>query len=602
MPFTDNGYEPYGEDELYRQLRARFEGQFNVDVTAGDIVDKMLQAEASVISQFQENAISQIYDAAFVELASGRQLTMKAKELGVIRQDAVSATGTVVFSRDSPTSQTYPVPEETEVQTDGANATKFETTEDAILPLIDDFTSSTLSSAWNGDTGDATITSDDELKLPATDGSRIYRDDAAVGRGSLVHAYVEQEANTVSKTLFGWQDSSNYYQIVVDAVNGNLELGKVVEGSLTTLDSLSVTIPTGEELHLPIDWGINGDIEISIDGSSSGFLGTVSATDQSDFLEGTVALESGDANGSKFWSKITTQSVGVSVEAVEGGSYTNLPAGAIQVITNGLNGIKSVSNVNPTGNPDFVLTNGIDQTRGLKEEQDDELRSRVFSSLSGGGQATRGAIYTSVSNIDDVISLSIFTNAKSDDNTGSGGLPPYSSEVVVFGGSKDEIVEAIYDTMSFVDFLRLYGGARGVKETYEVYDETVDESFVGEISRPPKLDLEVTVDIVYRGEEYSGKSAVKEAIVKYIGGTNDVGESVIGLGVGDDVYASEIRTAVNSVPGVLGTTNILLDSNSDGTDDTVTDSDGLSIIDVADNEVAQVNVSTGAISVNETQK
>jgi uncharacterized phage protein gp47/JayE len=527
---------------------------------------------------------------------------MKAKELGVTRQNAVSATGTVVFSRDSPTSQTYPVPQGTEIQTDEANATKFETTEDAILPLIDDFTSSTLSSAWKGDTGDATLTTDDELELPAIDGSRIYRDDAAVGRGSLVHAYVKHEANTVSKTLFGWQDSSNYYQIVIDGVNGNLELGKVVDGTLTLLDDLSVTIPTGEELHLPIDWGINGDIEISVKGSSAGLIGTVSAKDQSDFFEGTVALESGDANGSTYWSRITTQSVGVSVEAVEGGSHTNLPAGAIQVITNGLNGIRNVSNVNPTGNPDFTLTNGIDETRGLEEEQDDELRSRVFSSLSGGGQATRGAIYTSVSNIDDVISLSIFTNPTGNDNTGSGGLPPYSSEVVVFGGSKDDIVEAIYDTMSFVDFLRLHGGARGVKESYEIYDETVDDSFTGEISRPPKLDLEITVDIVHRGEEYSGESAVKEAIVKYIGGTNSVGESKIGLGVGDDVYASEIRTKVNSVPGVLGTTSILLDSNGDGTDDTVTDSDGLSIIDVADEEVAQVNVSTGAITVNETEK
>lgn len=606
MPFTNEGYEPLTEEQIYNSLRDRFENQFDVTISSGDLVNEILHAEASVLAEFQEQLASDVYDAAFVELATGNDLTSKARELGVVRQSPVSATGVAVFGREEPTIKDYVIPEGTTIQTSGIDPVEFKTTSSGSIKYIDGFEDG-LSADYVGDTGSVSVvgthplTGSSELKIDPTSGVSVYLEDQKISRGTEFHSNVYHDSGAISKTMFGVQDADNCYQIILDTLNNTIEFEKMSGGTVTSLDAISTPIPNGSYLKISLDWKLNGDIECTVYDSSENVLGTVSTLNELEYTDGYIGFGSGDANGNKYWDEVSCLSTAIDIKAVESGNHTNVAKNTITTLKSSTAGVQSVRNPNPTGNDSYNLTSGVHQVKGLDEENDDDLRDRVFSSLSGGGQGTRGAIYTSVSNIDDVISVSIFTNSEGVDNTATGGLPPYSSEIVVFGGNVDEIVKELYSTMSFIDFLRLNAGVYGVQESYDVYDDTIEDSFTGVISRPEKSSVEVLIDVVYNNDNYAGTEAVKEVIVEYIGGKDSNGNPVIGLGVGEDIYSNEILTAVNSIPGVLGVSNLTLDKSGDGTDDTVLDSNGLDIIDIADQKVAQVSAYENGITVNETE-
>ena len=120
------------EDEIREQIVAVLES--NLDNPATDNIDVMgaLASAVAAVNEEIEGKLDLLADEAFVVTASGEQLTQKARELGVIRQRAVSATGVVEFSREDPASTDYTIPEGTRVQT-GDGSVTFETRETAIL-------------------------------------------------------------------------------------------------------------------------------------------------------------------------------------------------------------------------------------------------------------------------------------------------------------------------------------------------------------------------------------------------------------------------------------------------------------------------------------
>lgn len=605
MPFTNDGYKPYTKDELYNALRDRFENEFDVDVESGYLVSELLKAEASVLAEYQEQMAKRLYDSAFVKLASGKQLTMKAEEAGIVRKESTTATGVVIFKSGNPVTNDRTIPKGTIVKTNEIEPVKYKTIEESVIKYIDGFESE-LSTGYEGNTTEFDIvsmhpqTGVGELQCGATNGASIINKDVVASSGTHITGHTYLELNTVSITKFGVQDSSNYYQIIVDSNSNIVSVETIVSGTVESSTQITTNVPTDEYLTINIDWKLDGSFDVKIKNEIGSLIASIH-TDETQFTSGYIGFESGDSVGNKYWDEFSTSSVAVTIESVDTGSEVNKPSGSVTIIPNTISYIESVSNPNPVGDSKYVTTNGKNQRPGIDKESDSELKKRVFDSLSGGGQATRGAIYTSVSNIEDVISLTTITNPEPIDNTSSGGLPPYSSEIVVLGGSTEEIVETLYDTMSFVDFLRLHAGSHGIEETHEVYDNVTEEYFTGRISRPPELTVEVHVDLVYDKSKYAGKDAVMDSIVEYIGGTNTKEESVIGLGVGDNVYESKIQIAINNIPGVIGIQNLVLDITGDGTDDTTTDLNGLKIIDVPENEVAQVNSLADEIVISEQE-
>lgn len=74
-----------------------------------------------------------VYQAAFIDTASGRDLDQLAALLGITRRRQLSASGTVVFSRTTPAPADIFIPAGTKLSTADAPAAVFETTEDRTL-------------------------------------------------------------------------------------------------------------------------------------------------------------------------------------------------------------------------------------------------------------------------------------------------------------------------------------------------------------------------------------------------------------------------------------------------------------------------------------
>ena len=80
-----------------------------------------------------EQSLAELYRSAYLTDATGEELTKKAREIGVQRQEAVAATGVVTFSRDSPATSDYVIPSGTRVTTGGDDPVTFTTTQPATL-------------------------------------------------------------------------------------------------------------------------------------------------------------------------------------------------------------------------------------------------------------------------------------------------------------------------------------------------------------------------------------------------------------------------------------------------------------------------------------
>lgn len=428
MPIVDGDYVPQTEDELRNVIETELQSQLgsDIDLTENSVFSNLARAVAAAIASNQETSLNEVYDAAYLETASGESLDNVVAILGIGRRDPVRATGVVEFTSQNAVTQDRVVQEGTRVQTDSDTPIVFETTE-------------------------------------------------------------------------------------------------------------SVTMSNG------------------------------------------------------------TSSVQATVRAVDGGSDGNLAANTLVVLPSPPNFVDDVTNPDPTGDPDFTDTNGTTLVVGRDEESDEELRDRAQSTITTGGDATVDALTSAIVNeVESATSVRVYENPTSNDNTGSGGLPPYSFEAVVLGGDSTDVAQTIFETKAVS--ARSYGGARGTQVTETVTADN-GQQFQLDFTRPNEVQIDMTLDLVVT-DEFDGADAVRDAIVQYIGGTLSNGETVIGLGVGENVYVDRIENlATDADKGVLGIDS----SGTSYTPSTTTDSNNLDVIAVNDNEVAQTDGSDGSITINTTQ-
>ncbi len=418
---SDETYTPQSTSELRNVVNTVLEDR--LDDPALNDVDVLGSLAASIAVTLHENhetAIADVSRQAFLQTATGEQLTLKAKEYGVDRRDAVKATGVVSFSRSSDATTDYTIPAGTKVQTTDGDV-RFETVSD-------------------------------------------------------------------------------------------------------------------------------------------------------------VVLQSG------------TQSVDATVQAVAGGSDGNVPAGKVTSFVSKPSGVENVSNSNPIGDSDFSDTDGDALVSGEDRESDGELRERALDASSIGGAATAAAIETRLRDVDGVRSVTAKVNDSS--STDGDGLPPYSSELIVSGGTRDAVANGIVDVTAVTELLRLQEGVVGesLSSTPSVYIDLLDENVDVHFSRPVDVSLDVSLEVVTESSDaYVGAQPLRNNIVDYVGGTNTDGEPVDGLETGDNVIVDRIEDAVvGGDTGVNGVSSITVDVTGDGTDDTVTDGNGLRVVEISDSELANV--------------
>jgi len=293
-----------------------------------------------------------------------------------------------------------------------------------------------------------------------------------------------------------------------------------------------------------------------------------------------------------------TSSVDADIACTETGTVGNVGTNTIQVLVSGsVQGVDSVTNPQPTGDPTYTLTDGTTvQRSGRERESDESLRDRALESTAIGGAGTAEAVALALTNIPEVNSADVFTNRSA---TATNGVDPWHTEVRVFGGEASVIADRLYEVLPLVTLKTLQGGANGTSESVTIDRSSLYGAITISITRPTQLSLEITIEVVHTAA-YAGTDAVKDAVVRYVGGTDTGGETAIGLVQDEDVLVNLLENSVENVGGVEYANVTLLDADGDGTDDTTTDADGVPEYSVAASEVATVDASN--VTVSETPR
>lgn len=266
------------------------------------------------------------------------------------------------------------------------------------------------------------------------------------------------------------------------------------------------------------------------------------------------------------------------IESEEVGVFANAGANTVTVLPSPPAGIESVTN------PSSI-------TGGTKKEIDDALRARAKEELATGSRASAPALIYGARALDGVKSVSIFINDTNSDNTGSGGLPDHSFELVVLGGNKQEIAQMIFNTKAAGD--TSWGGSNGNAVTGTA-DLPNGQQFGVTYSAPNPIKIYVDADLKVL-DTFDGKSAIRDSIVSYIGGLTSGGNENTGeILVGDNALYGQIEYAIRDVDGVYDVNSLTV-----GTSDSPT---GTSDIAIADSDVATTDgTDTSVIGVTTTE-
>lgn len=286
-------------------------------------------------------------------------------------------------------------------------------------------------------------------------------------------------------------------------------------------------------------------------------------------------------------------SVLVTAQATEGGTQGNLPPDKLVEMPAPPSGIESVTNPEPTGDDNYTDTNGQSLVAGLDREGDEALRERALESLSFGGASTPNAIESALRDVPSVRTVTVFSNPTN--STDDRGLPPYSNEVLVAGGTDTAIADALVNSVAVTDLLRLQGGVIGngtsVTRSVSALEQDVTVNFARPIEVALSIELTLDTTATYEGDDY-----VANRLVEYVGGTRTDGSNIIGLGANENVYISQLRDAVLTDSGVRAIADMTIDTNGDGTDDRTTDTNGVELLSIAAEEQAFLDATNVTIT------
>lgn len=225
---------------------------------------------------------------------------------------------------------------------------------------------------------------------------------------------------------------------------------------------------------------------------------------------------------------ITSGSITVEIISAEGGSKYNVPSNTITEMTEVLAGVDDV-------------TNGSETFGGRDRETDTELRERYFQSLDRAGGSTTTSIRANVLEETETSDCIILENITME--VDGNGLPPKSFETIVFGGTNQAIVSAIFEKKPAG--IESFGSISEI-----VIDDSGNEQSVS-FSRAAGVDIFAEIDLV-AGEDYpaDGNDQVVSEIEEYINS----------LSVNENVIYRKIIDVIFNVPGVLDVNALYLDT------------------------------------------
>lgn len=177
------------------------------------------------------------------------------------------------------------------------------------------------------------------------------------------------------------------------------------------------------------------------------------------------------------------------------------------------------------------VTNEDSMAIGRSRESDLDLRVRRRGSVSKGNRNMVEALWAALSDLDNVIEVSVLENATQ--YTDSRGLPPHSIHVVISGGDVAAISRIIWTS-------KTGGTVLAGTESHILIDELGGEQVI-KFSRPVDVKAKVKVYITpLTGYSFSTIGLMKDAIIDYM--LNNVS-------VGGNIINSALYTPLNEIGG-----------------------------------------------------
>lgn len=255
----------------------------------------------------------------------------------------------------------------------------------------------------------------------------------------------------------------------------------------------------------------------------------------------------------------------VAIEALESGSSGNWDSGMVTVVVNPVPEVSGVTNINPT-------------TGGREKETDAEFRNRFDQSVAGGGAASVDALRGALLRLPAVRAASVIENTSMSPD--SEGRPSKSFQAYVLGGDNQDIANTIFSTKS--------GGIEPYGDISVEVKDLGDQTHTVKFSRAAEVSIKISVDIT-KGDDYpaDGDELVRNALIRYIGGTDASGSYYNGLNMGATVVYTRLIRALDSVPGII---DVILDVGKDSS------GMGSGNVDIQPYEVAQTRSAEIAVS------
>lgn len=252
------------------------------------------------------------------------------------------------------------------------------------------------------------------------------------------------------------------------------------------------------------------------------------------------------------------------------GEETNVASNTITQIDSPIAGVDSVTNPDPTGDPDLGFTVGRDR------ETDPEFKLRYQNSISESGGATLRAIESAVFAADQRIQ-SVDVAEVRDSSSGDYGV---KVTVLAPGVPDDDIAQAIFESRAAG--LESYGAESGQADDDGL---TSTENFDRATENPITVDVAVTTSDTYPND---GNESIQDRIIRYIGGEDSSGVTFPGLGVAEDVILDQIKRRALEERGVIEATVQIAETGN---------ALGSSNITVPDGEAATTSTTEVTVSV-----
>jgi hypothetical protein len=194
-----------------------------------------------------------------------------------------------------------------------------------------------------------------------------------------------------------------------------------------------------------------------------------------------------------------------------------------------------------------AVVNPLDATLGSEAFTDGELRVLREVELAQAGAGTVPAILSALARLLAALGLpssnvTVFQNRT--DYTDADGVPPHAVEVLISGGTNQDVAEAIFDNVA--GGIRTHGTEAVIVEDEEGQDHEV------RFSRPVEIPIYVTANVTYDADEYptDGDAQVEAAIIAF-GNALKNGRNVYSRAIGSSSIPDEDEEVPGGVAGVL---------------------------------------------------